>query len=130
MPKLVPAALAYVVPVFAVAFALGALRVGVVAPQLGPLLAVALELPLVLALSWLVAGRVLGRWPQTGLPGRLGLGSLAFLLLMGLELATALAFGHSVTSFVVAMATPPGALGLAGQVGFGLIPLVRPQPSG
>ena len=49
-------ALAYVLPVFAAAFALGALRVGLIAPQVGPLLAVALELPLVLALSWTVAG--------------------------------------------------------------------------
>ncbi|MGB4908133.1 MAG: hypothetical protein WBP15_06330, partial [Tabrizicola sp.] len=57
--------LAYVLPVFAVAFALGAVRVNLVAPRVGPLLAVAVELPLVLALSWAVAGRVLNRWPQT-----------------------------------------------------------------
>ncbi len=126
MPRLVPAALAYVLPVFAVAFVLGALRVTLVAPQTGPLAAVALELPLVLALSWAVAGRVLRRWPQTP---RLGMGLASFLILMLLELATALAFGQAPRQFLAAMATPPGALGLAGQIGFGLIPLVR-QPSG
>ena len=57
-------ALVYVLPVFAVAFLLGALRVTLVAPRIGPLAAVALELPLVLALSWVVAGRVLRRWPH------------------------------------------------------------------
>ena len=126
MPRLATAALAYVLPVFAVAFVLGALRVTFIAPQLGPLAAVALELPLVLALSWLVAGRVLRRWPLTP---RLGMALLSFLILMLLELATALAFGQTPVQFLTAMATPPGALGLAGQIGFGLIPLIR-QPRG
>lgn len=76
------AAFAYL-PVFAVAFALGALRVTLVAPQTGALAAVALELPLVLALSWAVAGRVLRRWPQAP---RAAFGALAFALLMLLEL--------------------------------------------
>jgi hypothetical protein len=109
-----------------VAFALGAVRVNLVAPRVGPLLAVAVELPLVLALSWAVAGRVLNRWPQTSRPG---LGPASFLMLMLLELATALALGQSVTQFLAALTTPPGARGLAGQIGFGLIPLVR-QPKG
>lgn len=119
-------ALAYVLPVFTVAFVLGALRVTLVAPQVGPLVAVALELPLVLTLSWVVAGRVLRRWPRSP---RLGLGLASFLILMLLELLTALAFGQTPGQFLSAMTTPPGALGLAGQIGFGLIPLVR-QPRG
>ena len=119
-------ALAYVLPVFAVAFILGALRVTLVAPHIGPLAAVALELPLVLALSWVAAGRALRRWPQAP---RLGLGLASFLLLMLLELATGLAFGQTPGQFLTAMATLPGALGLAGQIGFGLIPLIR-QPKG
>lgn len=119
-------ALAYVLPVFAAAFVLGALRVSLVAPGLGPLPAVALELPLVLALSWFVAGRVLSRWPQTPRPG---MAIAGFLMLMVLELATALAFGQTPGQFLSAMTTPPGALGLAGQIGFGLIPLLR-QPRG
>jgi hypothetical protein len=130
MPSVIPAALAYVLPVFAVAFGLGALRVSLVAPHLGPLAAVALELPLVLALSWIVAGRVLRHWPQVGRQSRLALGALAFLVLMLLELATALAFGQSPASFLAAMTTPAGALGLAGQIGFGLIPILRSQPNG
>lgn len=120
MPRIVKAAFAYTLPVFAVAFVLGALRVTLVAPHIGALAAVALEVPLVLALSWHVAGRVLARWP---LVPRLALGLAAFGLLMLLELGTALAFGQTITQFLTAMTTPAGALGLAGQIGFGLIPL-------
>ncbi|WP_149586917.1 hypothetical protein [Tabrizicola flagellatus] len=129
MSHFVKPALAYALPVFALAFCLGALRVTLVEPRIGPLAAVALEVPVVLALSWLVAGAVLRRWPQDW-PRRLAMGALAFLVLMALELATALSFGQSAAGFLAAMATPAGLLGLAGQVGFGLIPALRPQPSG
>ncbi len=118
----VKAGLAYTIPVFAVAFVLGAVRVTVIAPAIGPVLAVALEVPLVLTLSWFVAGRVLTLWPDSNRPA---LALLAFILLMLLELATALAFGQTPGQFLAAMATPAGALGLAGQIGFALIPLVR-----
>lgn len=129
MTRPAKAAACYVLPVFAVAFLLGALRVTLVAPQTGPLLAVALEVPLVLALSWLVAGRVLGRWPLA-LTDRLAMGALAFAFLMLAELALALAFGRTPARFLSDLATPPGALGLAGQIGFGLIPALRRQASG
>lgn len=128
MSPLVKSALAYVLPVFGLAFCLGALRVTLVAPVTGPLIAVALEVPIVLALSWAVAGAVLRRWPLDR-TGRLAMGALAFAVLMALELATALALGQSVSAFVGAMASPAGALGLSGQLAFGLIPLLR-QPSG
>jgi hypothetical protein len=120
----VKAAVAYVAPVFALAFAVGALRVMLVAPVTGPLLAVALELPVILALSWVVAGRVLRRWPL-GAGQRCAMAVLAFTLLMLAELGTALAFGQTSAQFLAALTTPPGALGLSGQIGFGLIPLVR-----
>lgn len=126
MPRIVKAAFAYTVLVFAVAFVLGALRVTLIAPRIGALAAVALEIPVVLALSWHVAGRILGRWPSVP---RVPLGLAAFALLMLLELGTALAFGQTTAQFLTAMTTPAGALGLAGQICFGLIPLVR-QPSG
>lgn len=128
MPPVVKTALVYTLPIFALAFVLGALRVTLVAPQTGPLIAVALEVPVVLALSWVVAGRALRRWPLA-FRQRAALAALSFALLMALELATALAFGQTPAQFLAAMTTPPGALGLAGQVGFALIPLVR-QASG
>lgn len=124
MFTVVKAALAYTLPVFAMAFVLGALRVTLVAPQIGPLLAVALEVPIVLALSWAVAGRVLARWPLSQAQ-RSGMALLSFVVLMLLELLTAFAFGQTTAQFLSAMTTPAGALGLAGQIGFALIPLVR-----
>ncbi len=125
MPVVVRAALAYFLPVFAVAFVLGVLRLYVVIPLTGPLIAVALEVPVILGLSWLVAGRVLQRWPRAQ-PHRLVMGALSFLLLMLAELALATAFGETPGQFLAAMATPHGALGLSGQLGFALIPALRP----
>jgi hypothetical protein len=122
MPQIVKAAFAYTLPVFALAFVLGAIRVMLVAPITGPLLAVALEVPVVLTLSWVIAGR--RKLPPT-LPQRGAMAVVSFALLMLLELATALAFGQSPAQFLSAMTTPAGALGLAGQIGFALIPLVR-----
>jgi hypothetical protein len=124
MGPVVKAAVAYVAPVFIVAFGVGALRVMLVAPVIGPLLAVALELPVILALSWVVAGRVLRHRPL-GPRQRRTMAGLAFTLLMLAELLTALAFGQTPAQFFAAQATPPGVLGLLGQIGFGLIPLVR-----
>jgi hypothetical protein len=125
MSRILTAALAYVIPVFALAFVLGALRVTFVAPLTGPLPAVALEIPLVLGLAWLVAGRVLGHWSLEG-GRRLAMGGLAFALLMLAELLIALGFGQTPAQFLSAMGTAPGALGLLGQIGFGLLPALRP----
>lgn len=122
MVRIVKSAFAYTLPVFALAFGIGALRVTLVAPATGPLLAVALEVPVVLALSWIIAGRI--RLPPT-VPQRAAMALLSFALLMALELGTALAFGQSPARFFTAMTTPAGVLGLAGQIGFALIPLVR-----
>jgi hypothetical protein len=129
MPAFAPAALTYFAAVFAVAFALGVLRVLVVIPLTGPLIAVALEVPVILALAWWVAGLALMRWPMP-LPDRLAMGALAFGLLMLAELALATAFGQTPGQFIAATATPAGALGLAGQIGFALIPALRPYPRG
>jgi hypothetical protein len=131
MHKIALSALVYVAAVFAAAFVLGMLRVLLVAPRLGELAAVALELPVVLCLSWLVAGRVLRRWPLTGRGQRLAMGGLAFGCLMALELflATRL-FGRPLDGVLAAMTTLPGLVGLAGQIGFALVPALRGQPAG
>lgn len=124
MPRFIRPALVYFAAVFAGAFALGVLRVIVILPLTGPLIAVALEVPVVLALAWLVAGRVLRRWPLA-LPERLTMGALAFVLLMLAEAALAMALGQTLRAFAQAMTTPAGALGLVGQVGFAVLPALR-----
>lgn len=129
MPRFVPAALTYFAAVFSVAFLLGVLRVLFVIPLTGPVTAVALELPLVLLLSWIVAGLVLRRW-SLAIGERLAMGAVAFLLLMLAELALALALGQTPLQFFADMVSPAGTFGLAGQLGFAAIPALRGQPTG
>ncbi|HSF62739.1 MAG TPA: hypothetical protein VLA78_00005 [Paracoccaceae bacterium] len=120
---LLTAALAYFALVFAAGFALGTARVLLLAPRLGETGAVALELPVMIALSWLSASWVLRRRPLPPGAPRLAMGAVAFALLMGAEAALAvLAFGQTPAAWAAALATPPGALGLAGQILFALIP--------
>lgn len=131
MPRIVLPALVYGATVFAAAFALGALRVMLVVPRLGELAAVTLEVPVVLGLSWLVAGRVLRRWPLPRPGQRLAMGGLAFALLMlGETILGVTLFGRTPAGILAAMATLPGLVGLAGQIGFGLIPALLGQPRG
>ena len=131
MPRIVLPALIYVAAVFAAAFALGVLRVLVVAPRLGGLAAVALEVPVVLGLSWAVAGAVLRRWPLPRPGQRLAMGGLAFAVLMLAEMVLGITlFGRTMAGILAAMTTLPGLIGLAGQIGFALVPALRGQPSG
>lgn len=117
------AALAYWAMVFAFAFVLGIFRTLWLAPQLGELAAVACELPLVLAASWLAARHVTRRFALTSPGPALASGLLAFALLLLAELALAqLLAGQSLRQWAAGLTTPPGALGLAGQVGFALLP--------
>ena len=131
MPRIVLPALIYVATVFAAAFALGVLRVLVVAPRLGGLAAVALEVPVVLGLSWAVAGAVLRRWPLPRPGQRLAMGGLAFAVLMLAEMVLGITlFGRTMAGILAAMTTLPGLVGLAGHIGFALVPALRGQPSG
>lgn len=117
----------YVALVFAAGFVLGTVRVLALAPRLGELGAVAAETPVMLAVSWFACGWTLRRVavPAKVIP-RAVMGAAAFAFLMTAELAlTVLAFGGTPASFLATFAAPAGALGLAGQVAFGLIPLAR-----
>lgn len=122
---LLAAALAYFAATFAVAFALGALREIVVAPRLGGLAAVALEVPILLTVSWLTAGWTVRRFAVSErVSARLVMGAVAFGLLQAAELAFAVALGTPPSVYLGAVATAKGALGMAAQVAFALIPLV------
>ena len=127
MSQIVSSAVAYFAVVFAAAFALGALRVTVVAPRLGTLMAVLIELPIVLVVSWLVSRQVvyLFNVPNEWLP-RFLMGALAFLLLMMAEPAIAVfGFGRSFTQYFAAFQSTAGLIGLLGQIAFALIPLIQ-----
>lgn len=130
MRDVIRAALTYLAVVFAVAFLMGTVRVLWLIPLIGEMRAVLIEVPILLAVSWSVAGAVLRRRPLSGLASRAAMGALAFFGLMALEFAVGrFGFGQSLAGMLAAMGQPAGLIGLAGQIGFALIPMIR-QPTG
>lgn len=116
----------YFLAVFAIGFALGTLRTLVIAPRLGETTAVLIELPVMLVAAWIVCGWLLRRRPLPGLRDRAVMGATAFALLMLAEAALSLLLFHrSLAEHLALYARTPHLLGLAGQVLFGLFPLVR-----
>ena len=125
-PSIVFAGVAYFAIVFAAGFLLGALRVLLVAPRTGEFAAVAFELPIMLLIAWIAAARLIRecRLPPAA-SARLTMGIVAFLLLQAAETALGLfGFGRSIHDQLAAWGGAAGMLGLAGQLAFGLIPLL------
>jgi hypothetical protein len=119
------AGLAYALGVFAVGFLFGTARVLIVEPALGATAAVAIEVPLMLGVSWLVAKAVLRRIPvERQLPPRIGMAAVALLVLVILETGLGLAFGMSLQVQAEAYLTLRGLFTAIGQIGFALIALV------
>ena len=120
------AGFAYFVIVFAAAFALGFVRVAFIVPALGSLWATLLELPFTLAVSWIVCGWLTRAIGVRSIGQAVGMGAGAFALLMGAEVAGAIVlFGRSLEDHIGTYATAAGGLGLAGQIAFGLFPIVQ-----
>jgi hypothetical protein len=117
----------YVLAVFAIAFAIGSVRVLWIAPRLGALVAVILEVPVVLATSWGLCRWCTRRFEiRADVRSRVAMGSVAFALLMLVEFAVAVgAFGESPAGYAAKFGTAPGVVGLLGQVGFAAVPLVQ-----
>jgi len=125
MTRIAANALIYFAAVFAVGFLLGSVRTVWLAPRIGVLLAVLVELPFMLAASWLCARRVLSRRPLPRRGAALAMGLMAFVLLMAVELALAVAgFGQTPGQWLAALGTAAGLAGLAGQAVFALLPAV------
>jgi hypothetical protein len=127
MPNAIVAGSIYFAVTFAIAFALGVLRVLVTAPRIGETMAVALELPVILLTSWFVCGYVLRRWRVRAFwRDRLLMGAWAFGLLMVEEAAfSVLVFGKSFAAYLAAFANPLALAGLLAQIAFGAFPLLR-----
>jgi ABC-type uncharacterized transport system permease subunit len=121
------AGVSYWAVVFTVGIALGTIRVLLAAPLLGETAAIVLELPIMLAASWLVCGWLLDRFSVPARwTARLAMGGLAFVLLMIAELALSLfALGRSTAEHLGTYRTLDGLTGLAAQVAFGALPLMR-----
>jgi hypothetical protein len=135
MPDAVKAGIIYSLLVFLVAAMLGSIRLTLLVPLFGPVTAVMIELPIILAISWRICGIILKNIPVAAVFGpRLVMGATALVCVLLEELALGtLAFGQSFSTFFGQYSTVPGLMGLAGQVVFALMPLVRrvaPQPAG
>jgi len=118
---------AYFAIVFAVGFVLGAVRVLALVPRLGATGAVLVELPVMLAVSWLVCGWLLERFAVSrAWTHCLVMGGAAFLLLMLAELGMSIfVFDRSVAEHLGSYRSWDAALGLAAQIAFAAFPLVR-----
>jgi hypothetical protein len=121
------AGVVYTLVVFVVAFAVGTIRVTLVAPRLGALVAVILEAPIVLAASWGVSLWCNRRFNVSCDSGsRVMMGAVAFSLLMSLELGVSVwVFAETLEHYFAKYGTALGAIGLAMQLCFATIPWVQ-----
>ena len=124
MKPVVQAGLAYFAIVFGVGFALGAVRVPLLAPRLGVRTAELLEMPLMAVAIVLAARFVVRRFalpPRAG--PRLAVGALAFALLACAELGLAtLLSGQSVLQYIGGRDPVSGTVYLAMLLVFTLMP--------
>jgi len=126
---IVQAAISYFVIVFVAGFALGTIRTLIIAPQTGELAAVAMELPLMIAVSWWACGVVVKRLkPASEVPSRIAMGLIALSLLLLAEIVVSLGLGLTLAQHLALYATTPVQLGLFGQLLFALFPLLRMKP--
>lgn len=121
MRRIVLPALTYLAVILLLGFALGTVRTLWLASRTGPLLAVALELPLLLTASARLAATLVRRHALSPRSAA-AMGLIAFALLMLAERGLSAAFGQSAAAWLAALATPAGLLGLAGQAVFGALP--------
>ena len=112
---------------FALGFVFGALRVGLIAPAVGPVAAVLIELPLMLVLLWPIGHRLAQRWNVPGKTRpRLAMGATALAILITAECALGvIGFNRTWTEVIAGMTRPEGWLGLAGQVIFAAFPWLQ-----
>lgn len=123
------AGMAYFGVIFALGFALGLARAVALNrwPGLDPALAIMLELPFMLAASWVCCGWLVRRCAvPTDLGSRMAMGVAAFTLLMMAEAALALwLLGRPLADHAAAYQETAHAIGLAGQIAFAAFPLMR-----
>ena len=123
---------AYFAIVFAAGFVFGTIRTFLIAPAVGPLAAVLVELPFMLAIAWYACRRIVRRYDvPPALSTRLAMAATAFALLMIAEYLLALALsGASLHAYLAQYETAPGLLGLAGQIVFATFPVIQARRPG
>lgn len=116
----------YFAVVFAAGFALGAIRGLVIAPAIGETAAVAIELPIILAISWMACHWIVARTAiAPTISARAIMGASAFTLLIAAEALLALGLGRSLTEHLATYRDAASLLGLTGQLAFAAFPLLQ-----
>ena len=118
---------AYFALVFAAGFLLGSIRVLIIIPRIGEAVAVGLELPIMLALSWIVCRRLIAVFDVAAmLTPRLVMGGLAFGILMLAEIGVStLVLGRTVSEHFEQYRKLLALLGLAMQIAFAMFPAIQ-----
>jgi hypothetical protein len=127
MPPVTRAALAYFAIVFTAGFALGVMRVLVSEPAVGRMLATLIELPFILAVSWIVCAWLVAQFRVAPVTlDRLAMGAIAFVVLIVAETCLGVfGFGRSFSEHLRVYSEPGPVLGLMGQIAFALLPWVQ-----
>jgi hypothetical protein len=127
MPEALRAGAVYFAIVFAVGFVLGTIRALVVVPRFGETNAVLIELPVMLALSWIVCASLVRRFAvPPRVAARAMMGGVAFALLMIAEACVSMfGFGRTLAEHLSVYQTAGAQLGLAAQVAFALFPVLQ-----
>jgi len=123
----IQAGLVYFLGVFLVAFCLGAIRTIVVAPRVGATIAVLLETPIILVVSWWMSGWCTRHFNVgAATADRALMGATAFTILMLAEFALSVVFFHrSLADYAATFRTIPGAIGLLALICFAMIPWLQ-----
>lgn len=124
----IAAGASYWAMIFALGFVLGTVRVLWGADALGSdyegTTFIAIEVPVMVGASWLAARWLVRRFGIASTGAALTMGAFAFVLLMVAEIALAAATGGSPAAWFAGLTMPMGLYGFAGQVAFGLMPLM------
>jgi len=116
--------------VFAAATVMGIVRTWWVAPTIGPLLAVAVELPVVMTLAWVVCRRTLARIEPARGRERHVMAGTALVLIVTAEAGLSAILGTGgLRGWFEHLTTPAGGLGATAQLAFAGLPLVVKAPS-
>ncbi len=114
----------YFLAVFAVGFVLGAIRTLVLIPVIGEVGGVLVELPVMLAISWLICGALCHQ--NQSVTDATVMGGTAFALLMLAEAGLSLwLWDRTLIQHLALYTEPVHLLGLAGQVAFASFPLLH-----
>jgi hypothetical protein len=112
---------------FAVGFALGAIRIWLITPRFGTTIAVLAEAPVILLVSWGVCLKCITHFRvSASVTARALMGFVALATLLTQEVGlSALAFGLSPVEYMVSLRSLPGSIGLSAQIAFASFPLLQ-----